>query len=308
MKILVTGGAGFIGSHVVALLLSRGHDVVVLDNLSTGKKENLPECGHQGPRLIVGDIRDAACVEAAVHGREAVLHLAAQVSVQVSVQDPPVSASHNLTGFVQVLDAARRHGVRRFVYASSAAVFGTPAQLPLTDESPAAPISPYGLEKWVNERYAALFSQLYGIQTFGLRFFNVYGPRQDPSSPYAGVISKFCSALASNQPLTIFGDGLQTRDFVYVGDVARVCADALEGGQHGVVSVGTGHSVTLLELAAALQRAAGTQVQLQHEAARAGDIRHSAMRPLALEQALGWTPQTPLQEGLEQLWSWFATV
>lgn len=305
MQLFITGAAGFIGSHVVEQALARGHRVQAFDNLSSGKVANLPSVADGLLRLTVGDIRDAAAVDAAMQGCDAVLHLAAQVSVQASVQDPVGSAGHNLTGFLHVLDAARRQGIERLVYASSAAVYGTPAELPLTESSPTGPLSPYGLEKRLNEDYAALFGRLYGGHTLGLRFFNVYGPRQDAASPYAGVISKFCAALAEGRPLTVFGDGLQTRDFVYVGDVARLCVDALEGAQVGVLPVGTGRSVTLLDMVAALEQAAGARAELRHGPAQAGDIRHSAMRPDALQQAFGWVPQTSLEAGLGRLWSWW---
>ncbi len=184
MHVLITGGAGFIGSHTVGALLEGGATVRVLDNLSAGKRQNLP--AHKKLELQVGDIRNIRDVATAMQGVTHVLHLAAQVSVQASVEDPPTSCTQNISGFVNVLNAARVHKVKRFAYASSAAVYGIPAHLPLSEESPVQPISPYGLEKSVNDQYATLFHSLYGFSSLGLRYFNVFGPRQDPKSPYAG--------------------------------------------------------------------------------------------------------------------------
>lgn len=299
MRVLVTGAAGFIGSHTCEALLARGHRVVALDNLSTGKRANLP--AHADLDLVVGDIRERAAVTAAIAGADAVLHLAAQVSVTASVADPAGSAEHNVTGFLNVLDAARRAGVGRVVYASSAAVYGSPAHLPLTEAAPSAPLSPYGLEKSIDDQYAQLFAALYGMRTLGLRYFNVYGPRQDPRSPYAGVISKFVDAARAGQPVRIFGDGGQTRDFIYVKDIAQANALALQAEATGVVNVGTGKSVSLLAMLDALERVLGKRIERVFEAPQAGDIRDSAMTPARLERALGFRAGTPLEQGLAAL-------
>ena len=229
------------------------------------------------------------------------LHLAAQVSVRASVEDPPGSAQHNVLGFVNVLDAARRAGVKRVVYASSASAFGDPGELPLSESSPLAPLSPYGLEKSCNEQYAALFKQIFGLSALGLRYFNVYGPRQDPASPYTGVINKFADRLRAGQPLTVFGDGGQTRDFIFVKDVARVNVAALAGMQDGALCVGTGHSTSLLGLIAALAACAGRTPQIRHATPVVGDIRHSAMTPARLHDWFGIRDMTPLAEGLKSL-------
>jgi len=300
VRVLVTGGAGFIGSHSVEALLAAGAEVVVLDNFSSGKRANLPV---PADRLTVveGDIRDPAAVARATERATHVLHLAAQVSVRASVEDPGNSCSQNVLGFVNVLDAARRGGVRCVAYASSAAVYGTPRELPLTEASPTAPISPYGLEKLIDEQYAALFGELYGLPTLGLRYFNVYGPRQDPGSQYAGVISKFADAVAAGAPLTIFGDGSQTRDFVYVGDVARANVAALRSGQTGIANVGTGTSVTLIELVESLERVAGRKADRRFADAVAGDIRHSAMTPQRMLELAGGRAPTSLGAGLAAL-------
>lgn len=228
MRVLVTGGGGFIGSHTVDALLAAGDEVSVLDDFSSGQRANLAP--HAKLRIIAGDIRDPAAVQQAMTGITHVMHLAAQVFVPASIAEPVHSASINVTGFLNVLDAARRVQVKRFVYASSAAVYGIPERLPVDEASLVMPLSPYGLEKAINDRYGALFKDLYGISTLGLRYFNVYGPRQDPRSAYSGVISKFADCARANQPVTVFGDGLQTRDFIYVGDVACANVAALRGG------------------------------------------------------------------------------
>ena len=296
MNVLVTGGAGFIGSHSAEALLEHGARVTVLDNFSTGKRDNLP--AHERLSVVEGDIRDRAALDRALAGVTHVLHLAAQISVRSSVEDPVNSCSHNVMGFVNVLDAARSRGVRRVVFASSAAVYGVPARLPLDEESPLAPISPYGLEKQIDEQYGTLFGELYGLSTFALRYFNVYGPRQDPASQYAGVISKFAALIGRREPLTVFGDGGQSRDFVYVKDVARCNVAALGGDYSGVCNVGTGRHVTLLELIDALAARTGVTPEVNFAAPVSGDIRHSAMVPERLRSLLGYVPQTTLAAGL----------
>ena len=302
-QVLITGGAGFIGSHTADVLLSQGFAVRVLDNLSNGKRTNLNASALADGRLsfIDGDVRDAAVVDAAVTGVDAVLHLAAQVSVPRSVADPVESSTHNIAGFLNVLDAVRRHKTPRIVYASSAAVYGVPEALPLTEANTAKPLSPYGLEKLINDQYAALYRELYGVSSVGMRYFNVYGPRQDPKSPYAGVISKFADGLEGARPLRVFGDGSQTRDFIYVGDVARANALALQSDVTGVLNVGTGTSVTLLDLIDAMKEAFGKPAEVRHEPPATGDIAHSATNPARLKQTLGWQPATTFVQGLRAL-------
>lgn len=301
MHVLVTGGAGFIGSHSVERLLESGAQVRVLDNFSSGKRENLS--AHPQLEVLEGDIRDKQVVDAALSGVSHVLHLAAQVSVVVSVEDPLTSAAINIGGFLNVLDGARRLGVRRVVYASSAAVYGVPVKLPLNEEAPAAPISPYGIEKSINDQYRALYRGLYGYSALGLRYFNVFGPRQDPSSQYSGVISIFSQRLREGKALTVFGDGMQTRDFIYVGDVARANLAALKADVGGVCNVATGRSVTLLQLIEALGMVAGVKPQVQHAEARTGDIRHSSADNGKLRSTLGIGDFASLPEGLQRLWA-----
>ncbi len=301
MFVLVTGGAGFIGSHSVETLLASGARVRVLDNLSSGYVDYLPQ--HANLAFVQGDVRDVACVAECMQGITHVLHLAAQVSVPVSIQQPLHSHSVNIAGFLNVLDAARQAGVTRMVYASSAAVYGVPAALPLTEASPVSALSPYGLEKLVNDQYAQLFGNLYDFSAMGLRYFNVYGPRQDPRSPYSGVISKFAEWALQGQDFTVFGDGSQTRDFIYVTDVARANVAALNSQARGVVNVATGHSVTLLEMIATFAECVSTPITVKHEAARAGDVPYSAVLPERMRTVLGVQNTVTLQDGLSQLLS-----
>jgi UDP-glucose 4-epimerase len=299
MKVLVIGGAGFIGSHTVDALLARGFGVRVLDNFSSGKEENLPACSSL--EVQRGDIRNAEDVQRAMRDVTHVLHLAAQVSVQASVEDPVNSCASNIMGFVNVLDAARRAGVRRFVYASSAAVYGVPQVLPLSEAAPVRPLSPYGLEKYINDQYAAMYRELFGMNCLGMRYFNVYGPRQDPRSPYAGVISKFIDCVSQGVALRVHGDGLQTRDFVYVEDVAQANLRALESDLDGVCNIGTGQTVTLMKLIETIGVIAGCELAVIHEPPREGDIRDSATAVGRMEQELGALATTGLLEGLAEL-------
>ena len=300
MFVLVTGGAGFIGSHSVDALLAQGARVRVLDNLSTGSLDNLRQVRDR-IEIIEGDIRDPLCVASALQDITHVLHLAALVSVPASIEAPVHSHSINSVGFIQVLDAARRAGVERMVYASSAAVYGVPAQLPLDDASPVAPMSPYGLEKLVNDQYAALYGDLYGLSSLGLRFFNVYGPRQDPGSSYSGVISKFADWAMRGEDFSVYGDGLQTRDFICVTDIARANVAALLGTTHGVVNLATGTSVTMLQLAQAFEAVVGHPIKVRHLPPRTGDIVHSAVTPKRMREELGVRDTVSLQNGLQQL-------
>ncbi len=230
-----------------------------------------------------------------------VLHLAAQVSVQASVDDPPRSCATNIGGFVNVLEAARSNGIQRMVYASSAAVYGRPEQLPLTETSEPRPCSPYGLEKYVNDQYATLFAKEFGISLLGLRYFNVYGPRQDPQSSYAGVISKFISMIEQEQPLSIFGDGTQTRDFIFVKDIAKANVHALQSDLKGVCNVATGSSVTLLDLIQVLSGCVNQHLEILHLASRDGDIPFSEANISKLSSLLQTEKLTPLNEGLSSL-------
>jgi UDP-glucose 4-epimerase len=301
MTILVTGGAGFIGSHLCERLLVEGQRVRVIDNLSSGKRANLPR--HAGLELVVGDICDAALVDGAMEGVEAVYHLAAVASVKASIDDPLGTHASNLIGTVQLLEAAGRHGARRVVYASSAAVYGDCRELPIREASPLSPLSPYAIDKLAGEHYLRYYAGRFGFAAVALRFFNIYGPRQDPSSPYSGVISVFCDRLASQRGIDVFGDGLQTRDFVYVGDLVEVLWRALELPLSEVetVNVGSGRATSLLDLIAALEGFAGRTLERRHHEAREGDIRHSLADVTRLQALFGYVPTRPFEEGLRDI-------
>ena len=302
MRILVTGGAGFVGSHSIERLLEAGHVVTAFDNLSTGKPSNLDGLD---VRLIEGDIRDMETLdETLAEGYDAVLHLAAIVSVPLSVVDPIGSHETNTRGTLNVLEAARRHGIRRVVHASSAAVYGE-LPPPLHEEMLLRPLSPYAAHKLQNEIDAGVYSRLYGLETVSLRYFNIFGPRQDPKSPYSGVLSIFIDALAEGRAPTLFGDGLQTRDFVYVGDVAQANVLALTHElSHGIYNVGTGKTTTVLEAFQAIARAIGIDLEPEFGPERSGDIRHSLATISAITQTLGYRPETDFADGIRKTVEW----
>ncbi len=297
MQVLVTGGCGFIGSHVVDALVKRGDSVTVLDNLSSGKRERL----NAAATLVVGDVADAAIMGRLVPHSDAVIHLAAVASVARCQEDWAASHRTNLTGTVTVFDAARRNQTP-VVYASSAAVYGDNASQPLLESVAANPLSAYGLDKLTGEKQAEIGWRFHAIPSVGLRLFNVYGPRQDPYSPYSGVISKFMAAAREGQPLTFFGDGEQTRDFIYVGDVVRLVLAALEHREGALILNGcTGKAVSLKQLAAAIGNYLEKPLTTRHEPARAGDIRHSLGSPEKARELFGFVAQTALAEGLKGL-------
>ena len=300
-KVLITGGAGFIGSHTADLLMQNGVAVRVLDNLSSGFRSNLP-AQHELLEFVEGDIRDKTKVNECMEGVSHCLHLAAQVSVVASLEDPEFSAQQNIIGFVNVIEAAKNHGLKRLVYASSAAIYGNPVVIPLPEDVDKKQLSPYGVEKQVNEQYAELYKTLYGSSSLGQRFFNVFGPRQDPKSPYAGVIALFVDRISEGKPLTVFGDGEQTRDFIYVGDVARANVAALQHSEvEGACNIATGKQTSLLDLINVLSDITGQQSEITFDEPREGDIVHSLAVPDKMNQALGVTAQTTLREGLEKL-------
>jgi UDP-glucose 4-epimerase len=306
---LVTGGAGFIGSHLVEALLAGGCRVTVLDDLSSGNERNLPASAG-GLRFIRGDIRDRRAVADAVADCEAVFHLAAVVSVPKTTQDPVGSADVNETGSLNVLDAARRAGARRLVFASSSAVYGDDLRLPKREDMAPKPLTPYAVQKLAVEYHARVYSGLYGLPSVSLRFFNVFGPRQDPSSPYSGVISIFMTqALTAGVPV-IYGDGRQSRDFVFVGDVVQALIRAAnsQGGSGKVFNVGTGRSVTisaLWEVVAALSASSAKPV---HAPARPGDVPHSVAAIDAARTDLGFVPQVSFEKGLELTIAWYRST
>jgi UDP-glucose 4-epimerase len=299
-KVLVTGGAGFIGSHTVDLLLAGNVAVRVLDNLSSGHRDNLPD-SHPLLEFIEGDIKDQETVRESLRGVSHCLHLAAQVSVEASLQDPLNSAMQNIIGFLNVQNAARAEGLQRLVFASSAAIYGEPNQIPLPEDTEKTQLSPYGLEKQVNEEYADLYHRIHGFSTLGLRYFNVYGPRQDPKSPYAGVIALFADRIAENKVLCVYGDGKQTRDFIYVGDVARANIAALDSHVTGACNIGTGKQITLLELIDILSKITGNQCEVSFKPPREGDIRESLAKVEKMNQVIGIKAETTMEQGLSKL-------
>ncbi|MHA1568961.1 MAG: SDR family oxidoreductase [Alphaproteobacteria bacterium] len=301
--ILVTGGAGFIGSHIVRALSERGRAVRVLDNLSTGRRDNLAGLDID---FLEGDICDDDTVDRAVRGTTAICHHAAMISVPRSVEDPAGSHAINIDGTVRLLEAARRHGAKRFVLASSAAIYGDEPSLPKTETSPLKPQSPYALHKLVGEQYLRLYNDLYGMDTLALRYFNVYGPRQDPKSPYAAVIPLFINALRDDHRPTVFGDGRQTRDFVYVADVVQANLAALEvpDPMGRVVNVAGGRQTSLLDLLAVLERIFQHKAEPLFADPRPGDVRHSVAAIEAARELLGYAPATSLEDGLTATAGW----
>jgi len=299
-KVLVTGGAGFIGSHTVDRLLENGVSVRVLDNFSSGHRSNLPE-SHPLLEVVAGDITNQATVNEAMHEVSHCLHLAAQVSVVASFEDPAHSAMQNIIGFVNIITEAQNQGVERLVYASSAAIYGQPSEIPLGEEAEKLQLSPYGLEKQVDEEYADLFARIHGFSALGQRYFNVYGPRQDPKSPYAGVIALFVDRIVDGKGITVYGDGYQTRDFIYVQDVARANLAALQGDLSGACNIGTGAQSTLLDLIEVLSDITGKTSEVSHEPAREGDIKHSLANVTRMNQQLGVKAETSMKDGLQAL-------
>ncbi|CAN5925702.1 SDR family oxidoreductase [soil metagenome] len=302
MRALVTGGAGFIGSHIAQRLLGGGHEVVVLDNFSSGSRANVAAIG-EGVRVVEGDVRNLAAVEECAAGCDVVFHQAAIVSVPYSVEHPQESHDVNIQGTLNVLQAARKAGARRVVYASSAAIYGEEPTLPKNEGMRPEPMSPYGVEKLTGEHYLATWSKLFGVETVALRYFNVFGPRQDPKSPYSGVISIFVDRILGGRPITFFGDGSQCRDFVYVANVvdANLLA-ATRGGVSGrVYNVACGKRTTLLELVSLIERAVGRTVERAFAEPRAGDIKESVADIARARAELGYEPAIEVEEGLKRL-------
>lgn len=309
MRFVVTGGAGFIGSNTVDELIRRGHSVVVLDDLSAGKEENLADVRNK-ISFIKGSITDLETVRKAMHEADYVLHLAARTSVPRSVKDPIETNRINVDGTLNVLLAARDAKVKRVVFAASSSAYGETPTLPKAETMQPAPISPYGVTKYVGELYSQTFGRVYGLENVSLRYFNVFGPRQDPNSPYSGVLSKFCTAfLESTQPV-IYGDGEQSRDFTYVENVVQANLLACEAPHASgkVFNVGTGNRFTLNQTVALLQRIAGENLESKYEPPRDGDILHSQADITQSRAVLGYNPTVEFEEGLQRTFDWYREV
>jgi len=308
MRYLVTGGAGFIGSNTVDELVRLGHSVTVLDDLSSGKEENLGNVREQ-ISFIRGTITDRETLERACHGADYVLHLAACTSVPRSVKQPLETNQVNVDGTLNVLVAALDAGVRRVVFASSSSVYGDTPTLPKHEDMPAAPISPYGVSKLVGELYGRVFHRIYGLEFVGLRYFNVFGPRQDPGSPYSGVLSRFITAMRDGDQPSVYGDGEQSRDFTFVQNVVTANLQACEAPRIAgrIVNLGTGGRYTLNYTLRLLEGFAGRTAKPTYEAARAGDIRDSQADISLAVQTFGYDPQINFEEGLRKTWDWYCS-
>lgn len=304
-RVLVTGAAGFIGSHLVEALLARGESVRVADDFSTGRRENLPDASRL--EVVEGDLADAEVARRAVRGIDYVLHQAAVPSVPRSVEDPVGSHRANVDATLQVLVAARDAGVRRLVFAGSSSAYGDSQVLPKREDMRPAPKSPYALQKLVAEQYCQLFTSLYGFETVVTRYFNVFGPRQAPGSPYSGVIARFTDALLDGAAPTVHGDGGQTRDFTYVGDVVtgvlRCCDAPNVAGE--VINVAGGGRISLLEVIRALQAITGRDLEPTFDEPRAGDIRDSQADIFKARKLLGFEPAVPFHDGLRRTVDWY---
>jgi nucleoside-diphosphate-sugar epimerase len=309
MRYLVTGGAGFIGSNMVDELVRRGHEVTVLDDLSAGKESNL---AHIRSKIdfLVGSITDLAAVQSACKGAEYVIHLAARTSVPRSVKDPLESNHVNIDGTLNVLVAARDAKVKRFVYAASSSAYGETPTQPKVETMPSLPISPYGVTKYVGELYAQVFGRNYGLENASVRYFNVFGPRQDPTSQYSGVLSRFMLAVIEGQQPVIYGDGEQSRDFTYIENVVDVTLRACEAsGASGLVfNGGTGARITLNGVLKQLEKITGKKLQAKYDPPRTGDIRDSQADISLARKVLGYNPSVGFEAGLERTWQWYKSA
>jgi nucleoside-diphosphate-sugar epimerase len=306
MRYLVTGGAGFIGSNIVDELVRRGHQVIVLDDLSSGSEQNLA-----GVRSKIdfraGTVTDLKDLQAACHGVDYVIHLAARTSVPRSVKDPLETNYVNIDGTLNTLVAARDVKVRRFVFAASSSAYGETPELPKLESMQPQPISPYGVTKYVGELYGQVFGRVYGLENASIRYFNVFGPRQDPTSQYSGVLSRFMLALIEGKPPVIYGDGEQSRDFTYIENIVdetlRACEAPSASGM--VFNGGTGARITLNQVLQLLEKIAGRKIQAQYDPPRTGDIRDSQADINLARKVLGYKPIVQFEEGLGRTWEWY---
>ena len=304
LKYMVTGGAGFIGSHLASHLAAQGNEVVVLDNFSTGKRSNVADLP---VTLIEGDIRDMECVTEALQGVDTVFHQAALCSVARSVENPLRTHDVNVTGTLNLFEACRKAGVRRMVFASSSSVYGDAAALPKEESMPSAPLSPYAVSKLTGEYYGALYWQLYGLETVALRYFNVFGPRQDPESEYAAVIPKFLQGMLDHRAIQIYGDGSQTRDFTYVENVvaANIAASTSRTAAGKAINVACGGRWSLLQLVSRLDSILKSKSEIAFKERRAGDVKHSQASIVRAQELLGYNPAVDFDEGLKRTVEWY---
>jgi nucleoside-diphosphate-sugar epimerase len=300
-RYLVTGGAGFIGSHLVRRLIGGGGLVRVVDNLSTGYSQRLDDV-RDCIQLLTGDLADESVAAEAVKDMDYVLHQAAVPSVQRSIMDAMATNRSNVTATLNLLEKSRNAGVRRFVYAASSSAYGDTEVLPKNEEMPANPLSPYALQKWVGERYCKLYYELYGLETVSLRYFNVFGPGQNPYSEYSAVIPRFATNLLAKEPITVYGDGEQSRDFTYIDNVieANILALRVRNAPGEVCNIGCGQRVSLNELIRMLEKIVGVRAQVNYVAAKPGDVRHSLADITKAERVLGYIPKVQMETGLRK--------
>ena len=309
MRYLVTGGAGFIGSNIVDELVRRGQEVIVLDDLSSGREENLAAVRDK-INLRIGSITDLAAMQSACAGADYVIHLAARTSVPRSVANPVETNHVNIDGTLNVLVAARDARVRRLVFAASSSAYGETPELPKQESMPSAPISPYGVTKLAGELYAQVFGRAYGLENTSLRYFNVFGPRQDPTSQYSGVLSRFMLAVIRGESPVVYGDGEQSRDFTYIANVVDATLRACEapGSSGMVINGGTGARITLNEVLKLLEKITGRKIKAKYDPPRTGDIKDSQADISRARDLLGYRPIVDFEQGLKLTWDWYAST
>ncbi|MFW9855670.1 MAG: NAD-dependent epimerase/dehydratase family protein [Candidatus Thorarchaeota archaeon] len=307
MRYLVTGGAGFLGSHLIEALLHHGHSIVCLDDFSTGKKKNLQSFINQ-IEVVSGDLRDRETIQSLTKEVDAIYHLGAQISVSRSVREPLYDASVNINGILNILDAACKYEISRVVFTSTGgAIYGEPKSIPASESMKESPESPYGLSKLSGERYVEWYHKQYGLSYGIIRPANIFGPRQDPLGE-AGVISIFLDRLRQNQPLKIFGNGFDTRDYVYVDDIVDLCVRVMDGSMNEVFNGGTGQQTSVLDLINIIEKVTGLKAHKQFCPPRPGDIHHIALDSRKALRLLAWTPKTGLHNGIEKTWNWFKSL
>ena len=307
MRVLVSAGAGFVGSHLIEELLSIGVSVVCFDDFSTGKRKNLEQFKNK-INIIEGDIRNPEIVKTALKDVEQVYHLAAQISVTNSVRNPLLDATININGFITLLNAIQKSSVKRIVYVSTGgAIYGEPENIPAPETTSEEPISPYGLSKLVGEKYLRWFNRTYGLSYAIIRPANIYGPRQDPLGE-AGVISIFLGKIHEKQPLEVFGDGSDTRDYIFVKDISKLCITAMNSEHNDIYNAGTGIRTSLLELISIIEGETTRTTLKKFSPPRPGDVKHISLDIEKAKNALNWAPQTHLKEGIGKTWEWYQST